>query len=186
MAINWPLLDANRERLLTHQTRQRGTDRTGQIWLNLGSGDVHLPGFINLDLYSAGASVVGDMCRLPCADGSVDGIVSHHALEHISQRDISPTLAEWWRVLKENGYLEIGMPDIGLCCEMFLEMDGAQRWQWGIYTIYGWQIGNGQTHRAGLTQKHLLELLQRERFHVIDSYPYNGNGTPSVFVQARK
>lgn len=49
---------------------------------------------------------------LPLEDGSVDYVVSIHALPELPYPDIVPTLRELRRVLKPGGVLRLGLPDL--------------------------------------------------------------------------
>lgn len=56
--------------------------------------------------------MVADMRKLPFPDASVDRIQSWHALEHVDPVDAATTVAEFARVLKPGGQLDIRVPDI--------------------------------------------------------------------------
>lgn len=65
-------------------------------------------------LVASGGEMEADVCDLhELKDGSVDGILSKHLLEHIL-RPI-PALREWNRVLKDGGKLVIIVPDWRFC-----------------------------------------------------------------------
>lgn len=83
-----------------------------RVYLNVGCGNVKLPGFVNLDRDPTG-DVVADAERgLPFADGSLDGIFSEHFLEHLEQAAGVAHLRECRRVLAPGGVLRIAMPDL--------------------------------------------------------------------------
>ncbi len=57
--------------------------------------------------------IVSSMTRMKLVDdNSVDAIWCSHALEHLANHEVQPTLREWRRVLKNGGYVVVTMPDI--------------------------------------------------------------------------
>lgn len=50
--------------------------------------------------------------RVPCEDGSVDGVVFSKSLHHVPQEHMDDALREAARVLKEDGFLYVLEPDI--------------------------------------------------------------------------
>jgi ADP-heptose:LPS heptosyltransferase/predicted SAM-dependent methyltransferase len=42
---------------------------------------------------------------------SMDFVFSSHLLEHIKPENVTPTLKEWWRVMKDGAYLVLYLPD---------------------------------------------------------------------------
>lgn len=81
--------------------------------LNLGSGGVNLPGYVNLDvLGQRHPDVVSRVERLPFGDGQAFDLVrASHILEHFPPQQCPEVLAEWRRVIKPGGYLVICVPD---------------------------------------------------------------------------
>jgi hypothetical protein len=129
----------------------------------------------------------------------MDEIIAQHGLEHLPQRSIERTLRHWFDILAPGGTLELGVPDIELCMKWFLENTEGDQWTKAIYTIYGCQMSDqvinptedepfelGQVHMSGHTLKSLTDLLVNIGYEIIDSYNYDGYGTPSAFVFARK
>ena len=81
--------------------------------LNIGAGQTHIPGFINIDI-SAKADITLDLGKdkLPLENNSVDLIFSYHTLEHIP--DYLFALSEIHRVLKHGGCFLLGVPYVTL------------------------------------------------------------------------
>jgi ubiquinone/menaquinone biosynthesis C-methylase UbiE len=107
--------------------------------LNLGSGPIAFPGWINIDrspsvwlervpvmkriLRRAGVLTASHMqtwsngieCRdiraLPYRDGSVDAIYSSHTLEHLYLEDARRVVVEARRVLRPGGIIRFALPD---------------------------------------------------------------------------
>lgn len=85
----------------------------GRLFINVGSGYVTHPLFVNVDALAAAhvhfSRTVEDLG--PFKDDSADLIYVSHCLEHISHRKVNSVLAEWRRVLKPGGVLRLGVPD---------------------------------------------------------------------------
>jgi len=189
-------LVTNRKKLIAWQRIRWAQPANGRLKLHLGCGQLRIPEYINCDIQGMVDRII-DLRELPYDDETVYEIVCQHALEHIPHRHVLKTLKEWYRVLTPGGELELGVPDIELCMQGFLDADDSSRWGYWIHTILGWQISDteksdespfdvGQVHMAGLTSKRLLAQLAEVGFEIIESYHYDGNGTPSVFVHARR
>lgn len=65
--------------------------------------------------------IVQDITKPPYEfdDDSVDEIVCHEVLEHISFRELPKVLEEFYRILKPGGTCNIQVPDIGAMCEFY-------------------------------------------------------------------
>jgi hypothetical protein len=192
------LMVKNRNYLIAKQDIEFGLVEKDKIKLNLGCGDTHYPGYINMDLYGD-PDIKGDMRLLPYENETIDRINAQHILEHIPYAQFIPTLKEWYRVLKVDGILDIGIPDIELCCKNFLSMPESEKWRWGIATIFGAQTlpanyaygdaeepDYGQFHLGGLSLSELRKVLVALGFEIVESFNYDGNGTPSAYCVARK
>ena len=116
----------NRDILLGWQKEHWNRKEKG-IRLHLGSGHLKLKEYINIDPYTEESDRKDDMRSLDFKPNSVSEIVSHHALEHIPIRDVWKTLNHWFDILSPNGTVEIGMPDIELCCQSFLESSEREK-----------------------------------------------------------
>jgi SAM-dependent methyltransferase len=82
--------------------------------LNWGCGRYPEPGWINSDRKTGpGIDISCDIRDgLPLPDGSIDYIVSIHALPEVPFPDLVPTLAELRRVLRPGGVLRLGLPNM--------------------------------------------------------------------------
>ena len=87
-----------------------------KILINAGSGQrPFLKPWINIDCRDQGypVDILTDVKDLSMfADNSVDIIVAHHLLEHIDIGELEQYIAEWYRVLKSGGKLDIFVPHI--------------------------------------------------------------------------
>ena len=100
---------------LGHKRVERKVRDADGILLNLGSGVLGRPGWVNLDI------APGDLegyyqydCRksLPFRDGTVNGIFSEHFFEHLDYTEELPLLlAECMRVMAPGSVIRIIVPD---------------------------------------------------------------------------
>lgn len=197
-------LARNREWLLAWE-REHWSRKEEGLRLHLGSGHLHLSEYVNVDPYTPESDCKDDMRYLSFASNSAIEIVSHHALEHIPIRDVYPTLQHWYDILAPGGTLEIGIPDIELCCQYFLEASENIRWGKYIWTIYGWQTDTegfatntdltpavplkyceGQNHMGGFSLGYFVRMMEDIGFKMLNAFNYDGYGTPSLFVYAIK
>src|SRR5215213_3716317 len=82
--------------------------------LNWGCGAHVLPGWINSDVkQGAHIDLTCDISQgLPLADGSMDYIVSVHALQEVPLDKLLSVLGEFHRVLAPGGALRLILPDL--------------------------------------------------------------------------
>lgn len=86
-----------------------------KIKLNLGSGDVKLPGFTNLD-----GKFGDDITNLIYENESVSEIYASHVLEYFDQIEVIDVLREWYRVLEPKGIIRIAVPDFEKLTQLYL------------------------------------------------------------------
>lgn len=99
----------------------RDSTGKGGIFLNIGAGDWHCKGWINLDYptewYAKAQSkhefipydIRSD--NIPFGDNTVKAVYSSHVIEHIEDRFIQSFFAEVHRVLMPGGVFRIACPD---------------------------------------------------------------------------
>jgi predicted SAM-dependent methyltransferase len=93
---------------------------------------------------------------LPFSDESSDYIFSSHVIEHFSHREVSRVLAEWVRVLKKGGTIEIRCPDLRARAFLFFLNPTLQN----VKNIYGGQDYAGDYHKCGFSYGLLKRLLE--------------------------
>lgn len=76
--------------------------------LNLGCGNIKLPGYINTDIKTGPKF---SAYPLNVLHGDYDEIRASHLLEHFSYRETAAVLADWVSKLKPGGILKIAVPD---------------------------------------------------------------------------
>jgi predicted SAM-dependent methyltransferase len=93
--------------------------------LNWGCGSHVAPGWINSDVKAAtGVDLVADVRHgLPLASGSMDYVVSVHALPELSYTEQVPVLGELRRVLRPGGALRLALPDLRKGIDAYLRED---------------------------------------------------------------
>lgn len=95
--------------------------------LNLGCGSRFHPDWINIDLLSRSPTVIRyDLSRgIPMGAASCDVVYHAAVLEHMRRRDAEEFLAECYRVLKVEGILRVGVPDLEKICRLYLSKMAA-------------------------------------------------------------
>jgi predicted SAM-dependent methyltransferase len=193
------LVNGIRER----ETKNKKRDGQGKK-LNLGCGNKKEPGYIDVDLF-AGPAVdeVFELDDIPYADGTIGGIHSEHALEHMGWHRAEGALKEWCRVLKPGGEVILYMPDVELCFKKYLEAPLEDPFfmktrAWYKFTVYGIQTSQAgepdeaQTHKCGYSKEEIAIVMERNGFIVNSVENYGGPGqkldynTPSMAIKAVK
>lgn len=148
--------------------------------LNLGSGNIKKEGFVNIDIYPfENVNIVHDIEKsLPFENDTFDEIYSNHVLEHCSTDSILSILKECYRIIKQNGEINIEVPCLECVIKKFLEFPEEKRWSYPIEYIYGNQ-GRSQTgqqyHHTGFTPARLEFLVRQAGFEIIYNYEYINN-----------
>lgn len=90
--------------------------------LNWGCGGYPVADWINSDLRPyPGVDLVCDIRKgLPLDSDSLDYAVSIHALPEVPYPDLLPTLSELRRVLRPEGTLRLGLPDMDRAIDAYL------------------------------------------------------------------
>lgn len=154
--------------------------------LEIGPGPERIPGFETLDIvkgrhvdyvYDAAAK------RLPFEENTFDLIYASHVLEHIPWFQTIDVLAEWVRILKPGGHLEVWVPDgLKICKALvdyelhgnnYIDQDGWYRfneekdpYKWAAGRIYTYGDGTANPyspnwHRAIFTPRYLRLVLEK-------------------------
>ena len=136
------------------------------VKLNLGCGNEHLKGYINIDIVPTPATdMVMDCLHLGFKNNSVNKIVAYHLIEHLTIKEFNKAKREWWRVLKVGGKLVLECPDLEEVTRLFSESDFDSRWV--VYNngpplirhIYGGQVNPYEFHKSGYSKWLLVRLL---------------------------
>ena len=153
------------------------------LLLNLGAGDAPVPAAIlgerreiRVDIDGA-ADVCADVRRLPFADGCADVVYNSHLVEHFAEWEVVPMLAEWRRVLKPGGTLQIRCPDIQSAAEL-IAVNGIDAALYkahngvmirGQDVLFGWQPwvqehGEPMRHKVAFDARKLAYSLHAAGF----------------------
>ncbi len=131
------------------------SDNGSLIRLNIGAGDIALPGFTSIDKKLGHEA--GNLREY--ADGTVDEIYASHVLEHFPAAFVSGVVKEWCRVLKPGGRLRIGVPDFRKVAESYI--DGKNLPHAGY--IMGGQTDKDDFHFAMFDAETLKDVLEQAR-----------------------
>jgi predicted SAM-dependent methyltransferase len=85
-----------------------------------------MPGFVNCDRHGE-QDVQCDATPLPFASDYADELWAIHLLEHLHRREASPTLTEWFRVLKPHGTLVLELPCMDKIAQLIVNGETNQR-----------------------------------------------------------
>jgi predicted SAM-dependent methyltransferase len=122
------------------------------IKLNLGAGDVEIPGYTAIDI-KQGQNVY-PLDRFP--DNTVDEIRASHILEHFGHRDTLNVLKNWVDKLKPGCWIKISVPDFRKCIEPYNR--GEKSYLLGY--VMGGQADSNDYHRAIFDFESLAELMK--------------------------
>jgi hypothetical protein len=111
--------------------------------LNLGAGEFHAPGYLNVDRFHPLADVSWDITEnLPWIEDSIDRIYAGHVLEHLPLDTLPGVLGRWREdpSVHERTELAVVGPDCDRAAQMFrdgkldtedlrLIREGGDRWE---------------------------------------------------------
>jgi SAM-dependent methyltransferase len=164
----------------------RGPQRE-RVLINVGCGPRHsstLPTFfdswrqLRVDVDpSVEPDVVADLTDLsPIPDGSADAVWAAHCIEHLYEHQVSLALAEFRRVLCDDGFVCVLVPDLQAVAQ-YVAADQLHETLYNsqagpitphdIFFGYGVAIANGRTsmaHRCGFTPSSLQRAFQKQPF----------------------
>lgn len=139
-----------RSRVNSIYVRGDSAKKLRRVCLNLGCGDIILPGHDNLDIKTG-----TDIRHLPYNDGSVDEIYASHILEHFPLNETDALLKEWLRVLKPNGIIRLAVPDMKKVMAEIQKEDPLVNHNHITLALYGSGTEDGDMHKAAFTKETL-------------------------------
>lgn len=150
--------------------------------LEIGPNKVKLPGFETLDIVPGPlVDHVGDCRKMPFKAGAFDLVYASHVIEHIEWNEVEATIAEWARVLKPGGFLEVHTIDAHRLCKALVELEETGNWTGPENPTWLAELTKGdpylftvgrllnrakggnvhQQHRALITPKYLRRCFER-------------------------
>ena len=142
--------------------------------LNLGCGNIKIPGFVNIDSSNEAADLKCSFFELPYQERSVDLIYMCHSLEHICLNLVPNYLSYLSRLLRANGQLYISVPDFEILSSIYLSRKVSLAEI--VRAIHGGQEYEGNTHYISFDYDLLSTLLAKSGFSKIQRYD------PSLFL----
>jgi len=136
------------------------------IKLNIGAGDLHIPGYLSLDLYNKSANIKSDIDDIPLEDNSVIEIIAYHILEHVIPFKAENAIKEWHRILVPGGKLILELPNIIPICEDLPKVEFNEKFRLLNY-MYGYGEFPGHSHLYGWFPESIYGLLQKFGFNNI-------------------
>jgi len=131
--------------------------------LNLGCGFDYREGWLNVDLQSMhDPDLIADVTALPMLDGGAfEEILAQDVLEHFERAKTGVALAEWSRLLRPNGVLQLRVPSLFGMFELLARPDrrDPEQAEEVIHLMYGTQAYTGDYHLAGFTAATLARHL---------------------------
>jgi SAM-dependent methyltransferase len=142
-------------------------DSTTQNYINLGSGSINLPGFINIDFFTCSAADYKADLRFPLRipDESIDGIFCEHTLEHLDYRQGENLLRECYRILKSGGIIRLIVPDVGLFVKHYNDPSSGWFHQWEKL-MFEESIDPDRSDRKLLTRMQAISFVTQEYGHI--------------------
>lgn len=130
------------------------------IRLNLGSGDVPLDGYVNIDRKNG-----QEAYPLACEDDSVDEIRASHLLEHFPKHQTEEVMAHWVKKLKPGGVLKIAVPDLAALVALYQSSltdseRSAEKKGWVAAALLGGQTDENDYHKMVFDAQTLEYLLR--------------------------
>ena len=125
--------------------------------VHLGSGGLHIDGFLNLDAdFAIDCDLVARSEHLKFARGSIGTLYASHLFEHVARGRVADVLANWFSVLQPGGKLYLCVPDLEVLFRLYLESlptcdteAGRERADLVARVIYGGQTDRYDFHFFG-------------------------------------
>jgi len=121
--------------------------------------------------------IVADLTNLsPIPNGSADAVWAAHCIEHLYEHEVSLALAEFRRVLREDGFVCVIVPDLQAVAQYFVADQSHEPLYHSpagpvtphdVFFGFGAAIANGRismAHRCGFTPASLQRSFQRHPF----------------------
>jgi predicted SAM-dependent methyltransferase len=155
-------------------------EAAGDIRLNLGSGHIPLPGYLNVDRRELpGVDIVADVNHLPFEPGTVSEIFSAHLVEHFPQERMRRQLLPYWRdLLCRGSTFRAITPDAAA----MIAASGQSTYPFDDFreVLFGAQDYEGDYHYNLFTPDSMRRLLEEVGFRDIE-VPVSGRRNGKCF-----
>lgn len=151
---------------------------------NFGCGNTKFKDFINIDIDSAlEPDLILDFLKFPypLESNSASHIFFFHTIEHIVKNRHPNILAEFHRILHEDGKLVISYPEFSKVAQHWLD----NRFGWRVFweaTIYGRQDTDFDYHVSAMYTPEFMQLLGEIGFNIVETRPENGQEFNTVVI----
>jgi hypothetical protein len=108
----------------------------------------------------------------------VDEIRASHVLEHLTFREATEALQDWFRALKPGGVLRVAVPDVEKC---MAATDGKR-----LFYLMGGQTDEHDIHKSAYDADRLDGLLEHVGFTEISPWQSSDADTSSHFVSLNR
>lgn len=132
--------------------------------LNLGCGGYPLPNFLNIDNQELpGVDFCLDLATedLPFASDSIEIIVAHHFIEHLTFAQAIALLKECHRVLVPDGKLSLVVPDFEAFVRLWNHPQFDRKYWIGLLL---YPDEHGQVHKAAYSREMLTQAARAAGF----------------------
>lgn len=153
--------------------------------LHLGCGNIHIQGFVNIDIAKTpAADIVDDVTKLERVPScSAEVIYACHVLEHFSHDEVPKVLTRWRELLTPDGEIRISVPDIDRIVRVYtyhwehFQTPGNSPW---IGLLYGGQGDPYDFHKTGFNFCWMKHIMEGVGFHDIEEYPHTPHWIPGL------
>jgi len=151
----------------------RGEGVDDGLYLNLGCGPFHLPGFINIDSdEERQPDFVCDILALPYEAGTVDEMYAGHILEHFDWPTGGDALRYWFRLLKHGGKISVVVPDYDILVRDYIQNPTPDRLrEFNDLYIYSWRDRRNSPHKYAYSEALLKETMENAGFVGLKKMP---------------
>jgi len=146
---------------------------SGSVRLNIGSGHVPMPEYMNIDRRELpGVDVVAEATNLPFSASSVVEVFSSHLMEHFPQTElVRVVLPYWYELLKPRGTFRAILPDWESMIQQYAKGDFP--FEYLREVTFGPQDYDGDFHYNMFSKDSLAALLRAAGFREI-AFPVVG------------
>lgn len=123
----------------------------------IGCGEYPMEGAVNVDIRDLpGVDVVADAKSLPFDDNSMEGVASRNIIEHFDRFEIKKVLKEWYRVVKQGGFVQFETVDMGRAMDQWRSIPTENL----LDCMYGAQTYPENFHKMLMTERILIQLFE--------------------------